>query len=259
MRYKNIALLTDFGLKDNFVGVMKGVIYKINPNVNIIDITHEIESHNIFEAYLILKNSYKFFPEKTIFVSVVDPTVGTNRKIIIIKNNKQIFIAPDNGILSFLPNSLKIFQVKIPNKYIESPVSNTFHGRDIFAKLAGLLSKGVNIKKLCSEIKKIEKIKIPEIKIKKNLMEGEIIYIDKFGNCFSNIEKKLFYNFIQNRNYIIKVKNLKIDKIFKNYQINKKYGALFNSFELLEIFVPNRNASKFLKIKKGDKVKILKL
>ncbi len=264
-KYKHIALITDFGLDDNFVGVIKGVIYNINPNLNIIDITHNISPQNIIEASFLLENSYKYFPEGTIFLCVVDPGVGTERKVIILKQRKKIFIAPDNGILSFLLHEHKtkeIYYLKLPNKYIPFPQSNTFHGRDIFAPLAGFISKGINIKKLCvplNNLNKIKKIEFPSIIEKETLIKGKIIYIDRFGNCISNISKEKFFNFVKNKKFCIKIKNLKIKKISKNYQAKEKWGALFNSFNLLEIFATNKNASKRFEIKINQQITVVSL
>jgi len=261
-KYKYIALLTDFGVEDNFVGVMKGVMLSINPDLKIIDITHNISPQSIIEASFLLRNSYKYFPENSIFLCVVDPGVGTQRDIIILKKNKNIFIAPDNGLLSpllELEKENKLYKLKIPNKYIPLPQSVTFHGRDIFAPLAAFISKGINLKKIAISTNKINKLEFPHIQKQKNILKGEIIYIDRFGNCISNISEKDFLNFIKSHKFLIKIKNIKIKIISKNYQINKKYGAIFNSFNLLEIFVPNGNAAKKLNIKLHQKIIIKNL
>ncbi len=256
MRYKRVALLTDFGLKDNFVGVVKGVILKYNPKIHIIDITNNISPQNIIEASLLLKNSYKHFPNKTIFLTIVDPGVGTERDIIVIKNKSNLFIAPDNGVLSFLQDEdTKLYRLTIPNRFIPRPESATFHGRDIFAPTAGLLSKGTRITKLCIPTNKIKKMKISVPVKHKNSITGKIIYIDSFGNCISNIDRRILDQLF-NKKFSIKINKSVIKKISLNYQDINKIGALFNSFNLLEIAVPNGNASRKLKIKEGDLIKI---
>ena len=138
-----IALLTDFGTKDYFVGAMKGVILGINENAGIIDITHEIEPQNISEASFTLRACYKNFPSHTIFVAIVDPGVGSKRRAILVETEDYFFIAPDNGLLSFVFNESEDFTVyEITNeKFFYHPVSKTFHGRDIFAPCAAHLSK----------------------------------------------------------------------------------------------------------------------
>lgn len=256
-KYKHIAFLTDFGLKDNFVGVMKGVLYNINPKINIIDITNNISAQNIIESSFLLENSYKYFPAKTIFLCVVDPGVGSERAVIIIKHKKYLFIAPDNGLLSFLlKDNPKIFKLNIPNKYISLPVSNTFHGRDIFAPAAGLLSKGMNINKIATSINTIKKLSFPGIVKNRDTLIGKIIYIDRFGNCISNITSPEFYNFVKNKNYYIKIKNVRIEKVSTYYQIKEKYGVIFNSFNRLEVFVPNNSAKNLLKIETYENIKV---
>src|ERR1700757_5075307 len=128
-----ITLTTDFGLKDHYVGAMKGVIVSINPDVLITDITHEIPPQDIFKGAFILRNFYRYFPEGTIHIVVVDPGVGSRRKPIILEADKNIFVGPDNGVFTFIyreSKSVKVFEISNP-KYILPNVSSTFHGRDI--------------------------------------------------------------------------------------------------------------------------------
>ncbi len=254
-----IALLTDFGLKDNFVGVMKGVIYKINPETKIVDLCHNIKPQDIKEAMFILKNSYRYFPEGTIFTVVVDPQVGSERKALIIKTKEYFFVAPDNGVLSFLQKDEieKIIQIT-QEKYFLKPVSNTFHGRDIFGPVSAYISKGEKLENFGHEIKEITSIKFPEPIIKKNCLIGEVIYIDRFGNLITNIDEKIFNNFVKNHKFEIQVKNHRIKKLSLSYteSKNKKPIALFNSFNSLEISIYQTNTSKHLNIKEGAEIKI---
>ncbi len=255
MKYKNIILLTDFGNDDNFIGVMKGVMLKINPDINFIDITHNIPPQNILKASFLLKNSYKFFPEKSIFLTVVDPGVGTNRDILFFKYKKLLFIAPDNGVLSEIIKDIpypEVFKLKIPNRYIKIPVSSTFHGRDIFSPLAAYISKGITLKKLGKNTSNYKKIYIPAPKILQNSISGEIIYIDKFGNCISNISADQ----IKNNNIKILIKNKRIKGISENYQSVSGIGAIVNSFNLIEIFVKNNSAAQKFKIREHEKIVI---
>lgn len=203
---KIIALLTDFGYKDNFVGIMKGVILGINPQVNLVDISHGVKPQSIFEAYFLLKNSYKFFPKGTIFVAVVDPGVGSKRKSILIETNDYFFIGPDNGIFSFLESHEIKNIVHLTNKeYFLKPVSSTFHGRDIFAPAAGFLSKGVSPEELGTLIKSIKRVEIPKPRIEKDKLVGEIIYIDGFGNLISNISREVFNKFTKGSEFEIAI------------------------------------------------------
>lgn len=249
---KIIALLTDFGTKDGFVGAVKGVIKNINVDVDIIDISHDISSFDILEASIILNAVYKYFPQKTIFISVVDPGVGTDRKAIIVETENYYFIAPDNGLLTLPLRKEKIKKiVSIENpKYTLERKTETFHGRDIFAPAAAYLSLGIPITDFGKELKDYVKIKFPEVKKDKNVLIGEIIKFDKFGNAITNIEelpkkiKKMY------------VKNIPIEKICRSFQegIKGKLNLIKGSFGFYEIFVPENSAKDLYKLKKGDKV-----
>jgi len=247
-----IALLTDFGDKDWFVGVMKAVILRINPNVNIIDITHEISPQNIRQAGFVLWNAYKYFPDKTIFVCVVDPGVGSERKIIAVETDKYIFIAPDCGLLDFVLSEVNVSRaVYVENKnYFLESVSSTFHGRDIFAPIAGHISRGVDLSELGSEAE----VKVPaEMFIKISSVgdyEGEVIYIDRFGNLITNLKAQGKFD------GEIRVKDLVIEKVSRTYS-NAKSGqavALVNSSGLLEIGIRNGNAREVLGVGYGEKI-----
>jgi S-adenosyl-L-methionine hydrolase (adenosine-forming) len=249
-----IVFLSDFGLKDGYAATVKGVIKNINPGVEIIDLSHQISPQNVDEASFVLWNSYKFFPKKTIFLSVVDPGVGSNRGIIILKTKKYIFVAPDNGLLKYVmaeEKSYKTYAVEIERLHLNK-VSNTFHGRDIFAPLCAMLSKDTSIKKLGKkiEIKKTETF----IRVKKNkaIYEGKVIYIDHFGNAVTNLK-------INNQFYgEVEVQKHKIKKISKSYYIGKRGEliALIGSANLLEIAINGENASKRLKIEVGGLVRL---
>jgi len=256
-----IALLTDFGLSDNFVGVMKGVIYGINPEVRIIDLCHQIESYNVREAAFLLKSSYPYFPEGTVFLVVVDPGVGSERKSIIMETENYFFVAPDNGVLSFLleRDIKRIIQIS-NEKYFLKPVSRTFHGRDIFAPVAAHLSKGEKVENFGSPIKDIEKIELPEPRVEKNGLSGEVIYVDRFGNLITNINKDTFLRFVGGKKFQIVMGKATISRISSSYKEGKKGLplAIFGSFDNLEISLYGDDASRGLNLKKGSKIYIKK-
>ncbi|MDQ7055818.1 MAG: SAM-dependent chlorinase/fluorinase [Persephonella sp.] len=184
-----IALLTDFGYRDGFVGAVKGVIKSINSGAEIIDISHGIESFNILEGALVLNATYRYFPEKTVFVCVVDPGVGTERKPIAVETKKYYFVAPDNGILSLALKNEKVRAIyHISNeRYLLERDTETFHGRDIFAPAAAYISKGVKLSQLGDMLRDYKRIKIPEVREDDGYVVGEIIMFDKFGNGITNI------------------------------------------------------------------------
>jgi len=185
-----VALLTDFGLKDHYVGVMKGVILSVNAHARIIDLSHDIGSQDILEAYFLLSNSYRYFPAGTVFVAVVDPGVGSDRAIVAVEADRHTFLAPDNGLLGFLEKDDRIRRiVQVKNeRYFLKPLSNTFHGRDIFAPVAGHLSQGIDLLALGPEIPRIQRIATPSPQVtQEGVTVGEIVSIDRFGNLVSNI------------------------------------------------------------------------
>ena len=182
MKQRIITILTDFGLQDPYVASMKGVILSINPDVQLIDISHEIGKFNIQEAAFKLAASVPYFTPSTIHLVVVDPGVGSDRKPLIVLTRHYFFIGPDNGVLSLAAEQDGIKRIiEIQNKnFIRKPVSNTFHGRDLFAPVAAYVAKRVALKKFGPNIRKMVKLKIPEVVISHNEIKGKILYIDGF-------------------------------------------------------------------------------
>lgn len=257
---KTIAILTDFGLSDNFVGVIKGVILKINPRVRLVDISHEICAHDTFQAAFLLKSSYRYFPKGTIFLVVVDPGVGSKRYPIIIRTKNYLFVGPDNGCLSLAACADGIEKIVVieNERYFLKPISFTFHGRDIFAPTAAHLSKGRDLNLFGRAVNSIKQLCIARPRVNKNILKGEIIYIDKFGNLITNIEEDLFRHFIRNKKFRILIKNTEIDSVVCSYQKVKPGEplAIFGSFGFLEISINRGNARKFFLAKKGLAVSV---
>lgn len=187
-----ITLLTDFGTRDYFVAAMKGVISSINTQAAIIDITHEIEPQGIGAAAFTLQACYRDFPRGTIHVAVVDPGVGSARRAILVETNEYFFVAPDNGLLSFVFQTEKDFRVfEITNKdFSRRPVSRTFHGRDVFAPVAAHLATGIPSQAFGAEIRDFVSFaeKTPK-EIAGNLIEASILHVDRFGNLITNLRQ----------------------------------------------------------------------
>lgn len=254
-----IGILTDFGLDDNFVGAIKGVIYRINPEAKIVDISHNVESHNIREAAFLLKSSFPYFPERTVFLIVVDPGVGGKRKAIIVDTEKYLFVAPDNGVLSFLKEKEIKRILQITNrKYFLKPVSDTFHGRDIFAPVAAHLSRGEDVLRFGRKIRKIERLSFSEPQVVGSRLLGEVIYVDRFGNLITNISHRAFSQFIGKRKFKIFIGKKKISRISSSYEEGKEGEliAIFGSFGNLEISLYCNDACRHLNLKKGDGIRI---
>jgi len=182
-----ITLLTDFGVKDHFVASMKGVILGINPEASIIDITHDVPKFDVLRAALILKAAYKWFPRGTIHVVVVDPGVGTSRKPIVIQTKNYFFIGPDNGVLSLAADDDGAIAAReiLPN----GESSYTFHGRDLFAPTAAKLGRGMSFNEVGPVIVNYNRINLPKPTISGNNIIATAIYIDSFGNVFTNITR----------------------------------------------------------------------
>lgn len=259
-----ITFITDFGYTDHFVGVMKGVILGINPAVRIIDISHQIDSQDIREAAFVLKLAYRYFPKNTIHVVVVDPGVGSGRRPIVVVTPDYYFIGPDNGVFSYIykeEGSIKVVEISAEHYYLQSPGS-TFHGRDIFAPVAGWLSRGIEANNFGLEMEDFARLEPSEPEIKEGLIVGRIIHIDKFGNLITDIEKHHIEELIKKtgkKQVEVKVKDLVIPNLSKYYsQIGRGLpGALINSDGYLEIYCYLGSTRELLKVAKGEEVGVI--
>jgi S-adenosylmethionine hydrolase len=185
-----ITLTTDFGTKDWFVGTMKGVVASLAPRTSVVDLTHELPPGDIRGGAFALAASHRFFPKGTVHVVVVDPGVGSRRRGIAVQTANGVFVGPDNGVLSWALAKEKIRAIRgLENEvYFLKPVSRTFHGRDIFAPVAAHLSRGVPIQKFGPALKDFVRLAWPEPRMRRGGFEGEVVYIDRFGNAITNLE-----------------------------------------------------------------------
>lgn len=184
-----VTLTTDFGVNDYFVGTMKGVILGINPAAQIIDICNSIQSFDVLDGALTIAQAYSYFPPDTIHLVIVDPGVGSERRPLLITTEKHIFIAPDNGVMSLVYERSERLSVRhiTASHYFLQPVSQTFHGRDVFAACAGWLSKGVEISKFGDEVTDFIRFSAPKPKpVSENAFKGVVLKSDKFGNLITN-------------------------------------------------------------------------
>lgn len=257
-----ITFTTDFGTKDEYVGTMKGVIKTINPDTQFIDISNEIPSWDIKRAAFYIGYAYRFFPEKTIHVVIVDPGVGTKRNILCVDTEMQVFLAPDNGVLSVVLDKEKSARVyKVSNKrYMLNNISHTFHGRDIFAPVAAHMSKGITPDKIGHRLKTFKKLdRIHPILIKEKLI-GEVVYADRFGNMITNIDFEILSKLFKSKkeNPKIKIGNFYINRLLSSYEESDsdKPFAIFGSKGLLEISVKKGSARDFFGRDKLPKVEI---
>lgn len=264
MRRSIITLTTDFGYKDPLSGIMKAVILNINPEVNIVDISHGVERYNIREAALTIGMSYRYFPERTIHVVVTDPGVGSMRRPILVATKDHYFIGPDNGVFSIIYNEAERIEVihLTAEHYFLSDRSLTFQGRDIFAPVAAWLSKGIALTNLGEPISDYKTIPIPKPTMPvKNAIEGEIIYIDHFGNAISNIRYSDLAPLMpegerKDLRIVMKGRLIELKDYYAQAEDRELY-ALFNSMDYLELFVYRGDASKDYDIKIGDSIGVI--
>lgn len=252
-----ITITTDFGLKDPYVAAMKGVMLDISAGATIVDITHLVSPGNIKEGALTISRAYGYFPAGTIHLGVVDPGVGGARSPLIIETEKYIFVGPDNGLFTHAVEKENIRKIiMITNrKYFPDSVSNTFHGRDIFAPVAAYLSLGVGVDEFGERTQSLNLFDVSEPFIEKSLLVGEIIYIDNFGNLITNIASKDVADF-SGQQIEIEVSGRSVGGVLKTYGEVKEGSllALIGSYGNLEIACNMGNAAKLLNAKEGDKV-----
>jgi len=184
-----VTFTTDFGLSDAFAGILHGVVLSIHPETTIVDISHAVTSYDLFEGAWTIAQAYRFFPQRTVHVVVVDPGVGSERRPIIAETDDYIFVAPDNGVLSLVEARESKFSVRhvTADRYFLQPVSQTFHGRDVFAPVAGWLSKGVAPAEFGAEISDYIRLALPKVERVGDGLRGVVLKVDKFGNLITNI------------------------------------------------------------------------
>jgi S-adenosylmethionine hydrolase len=242
-----ITLLTDFGTADYFVGAMKGVILSINPQAVIADITHEIPAQDVAAGAFTLLAAYNTFPAGTIHVAVVDPGVGSARRPILASAGDHLFVGPDNGIFTYIYDrepSFAVFHIT-DTKYFRQPVSTTFHGRDIFAPVAAVVSTGVEPSALGPPVPEPVRLSVGRA--------TQIIHIDRFGNLITNITRDLLKESTR------LVVNGKVISTFRSFfgeelgEIDEPF-AIWGSAGFLEIAVNRGSAAALLKAKRGDTV-----
>jgi S-adenosylmethionine hydrolase len=252
-----ITLTTDFGTEDWFVGAMKGVIASISPKTTVVDISHAIASGDIRAGAFALAASCKYFPKGTVHVAIVDPGVGSKRRAIAVQTERYFFVSPDNGVLSFALRGEKIKAVRsLENEtYFLKPVSQTFHGRDVFAPVAAHLAQGVPLAKFGPPVTNFVRLNWPEPKLHSKSIEGEVIYIDKFGNAITNIPAASIASPGHKHFEIFKGRK-RLCALATHYQAVPagRAAAVPGSSGYLEIAVNGGNASAKLNLGAGDPV-----
>lgn len=278
-----IVLTTDFGNVDAYVGVMKGVILSINPQASIIDLSHQVQPQNLQQAAFLLGSAHQYFPPEAIHVVVVDPGVGTQRRILLLVTPTARFLAPDNGVLTqvlldhlpnpphqpgqvpvtvTIPDNCSVYALSNPEYWLQ-PVSNTFHGRDIFAPVAAHLSLGVGPAELGERVEQVAWLPSPEPVQEGGVIRGQVIYQNHFGNLITNIPQRLL---AQADQVTVTIKGKSIRGLSRTFHDDpglslsspseKNLLALIGSQGYLEIAVRDGSAALALPAQAGESVSV---
>jgi S-adenosylmethionine hydrolase len=254
-----ITLTTDFGTRDWFVGAMKGVMLGVQPKAIIVDLTHDIAGGDVRGGAFSLMSGYSLFPKGTVHVAVVDPGVGGPRQAIAVQTADYYFVGPDNGIFSFALAREKIKSVhQLENEtFFLKPISRTFHGRDVFAPVAAHLSRGVAIEKLGPARKDFVRLDWPRVQVSNGRIEGEVVYVDRFGNLITNVDAESLRSFGNKPCEVFagKKRLCRIAPYYAAVPVGRPL-ALTGSTGFLEIAVNGASAADKFRLHVGHKVSI---
>jgi hypothetical protein len=257
-----IALLSDFGTLDHYAGTMKAVVLGICPDATLVDITHDIPPHDVLTASLELAASYRYFPPGTIFLVVVDPGVGSARRGLAAETTDFKFVAPDNGVLTAVLRETSPRRVVelTERRYARPTVSRTFEGRDRFAPAAAWLAKGIELTALGRPAGACITIDIPSPDLSADMVSGQVLRVDRFGNLVTNIDRKTFEKLAQSGAIQVTVGDQAVGRFVATYAeaAAGELCALFGSTDHVEIAVNSGSAAEQLDLGRGARVTIRK-
>ena len=259
-----VTLTTDFGSADPFVGIIKGVILGVNPDVDLVDICHDIRAYDIMEAAYVIGQAYRYFPPRSIHLVLVDPGVGTVRRPVLVSADRYLFLAPDNGVLSVVyarEESLYVRHITSSHYFLE-PVSNTFHARDVFAPIAGWLSRHVETEKFGELITDYAKFALPQPKrVNEKLLQAIIVRVDHCGTLLTNLppadlpelfgEKPASFKMIVGKGEITQLKSAYADGA------QGELFAILGSSGFIEIAQNRGSASQALGVGRGVEIGVV--
>ena len=254
-----IAILTDFGTRDHYVGTMKGAALDICPDATLVDITHDVPPHDVLAGALELAASYRYFPSGTIFLVVVDPGVGTARRGIAADAGGYHFVAPDNGVLTLVleetsPNT--VIELS-DHRYARPTVSRTFEGRDRFAPAAAWLAKGIDVAALGRPAEAWHRLQVPQPSVTVDSIDGEVVRVDRFGNLISNVDRRTFDAFSAGE-VTIQIGDRVVSRVLSTYAeaAGGELMALFGSSDHLEVAVSGGSAAAALGVGRGARMHV---
>ena len=253
-----ITLTTDFGTRDYYVGTMKGVILRIDPDAQIVDVTHEIEKQDITEAAIILRSARGYFPDGTVHVAVVDPGVGGSRRPVVVESAGQFFVGPDNGIFSVVLEPDHRAWELTETRYRLDLVSDTFHGRDIFAPAAAHLGLGLSPRSLGPPVEQLVRLTPRQPISFSNRILGEVVHVDSFGNLITNVSMARLEETVGSQSVMIRISGRTVRGISRTYtDVDPgELVAVIGSTDLLEIAVRDGNAHRKLGVGRGDPLEL---
>ena len=257
-----VAFLTDFGTRDHYAGVMKGVVLSICPEAAVVDVTHDLPAHDVTAAAYELAATYRYFPAGTIFVAVVDPGVGSSRRGLAVEAGDWKFVAPDNGVLTMVlqETAAKKAVELTERRYARPTISRTFEGRDRFAPAAAWLAKGINITALGRPAHDLVELELPLLEETRNEICGAVVRVDRFGNAITNIDRKTFDRLAAGRTVVVEAGGRPIERLVSTYsEIGAgEVCALFGSTEHLELAAQSGSAAEQLGLAFGGPIRVIR-
>ena len=273
MGFPLITLTTDFGTRDPYVAEMKGVVLQINPQATMVDISHQIAPQDVAQGAFVLGSAYPFFPQHTVHVAVVDPGVGTSRRAILLVTQEGLFLAPDNGLITYAVREsaeyraaargtgfLEPMEVAIPGGYAaytlsnrslwREAVSDTFHGRDIFSPVAAHLSLGIPPEQVGEPLDSLVCLCIPHPTREGNALLGHVIHVDGFGNLVTTVDG----GGLDRETVEVVLKGHRIQGVSRSYAQGPDLLAIVGSHGFLEIAARDGSAARELGAQEGDEV-----
>jgi S-adenosylmethionine hydrolase len=255
-----IALLSDFGTRDTYTGTMKGVMLGIAPELELVDLTHDIAPHDVLDGALQLASAYRYFPAGTIFLAVVDPGVGSGRRGLAAEAGDYRFVAPDNGVLTAVLRELpprRVVELS-ERRYARPTVSRTFEGRDRFAPAAAWLAKGTQLSALGRTITDYLRIDIPMPEAAGEMLRGVVLRVDRFGNLVTNIDRRTFEHFTKHGPIAIRAAGTPVARLVSTYAeiAPGEVCALFGGSDHLELAAHAASAADQLGIGRQAAIEI---
>ncbi len=262
-----IALLTDFGLADTYAGEIKGAVLIVTPDATIVDITHHVPPQDVNAGAFLLGSAADAFPSGTVFVAVVDPGVGSDRRPLLVETPRAAFVGPDNGLftrvvwldgadglsapaLSAVPPGVRACRLSNP-AYWRERVSNTFHGRDVFAPAAAHYASGVPAEALGEPVDALWRLPIRQPGVKDGVLSGEVVYVDHYGNLVTNIPAGMLQP-----GAVVEVAGKQIEGVSNHYDASRPLVAIVGSHDTLEVAKPGGSAAEVLGVGRGEQVRV---